>query len=189
MLNLHQPASRPTTDDVGLLLSQAESSAIEIASGRLLAGRPPAWTLPRRLHRRSPGTKHPLRRGFNRMPEQLRQKIYFGRRARRARHTGRPDLYRTHAPQQRNERCVFHQLLAASAVSVVVKCTCCRRLRCDVIQSAAHGVRAGRASPTCLPDSHVQKCVLPPQRCLILRRSNPSAGYIRYFVRATRRDC
>ena len=46
-------------------------SAIEIASGRLLAGRPPAWTLPRRPHRRSPGAKRPLRRGFNRMPEQL----------------------------------------------------------------------------------------------------------------------
>jgi len=64
-----QPASRPTTDDVGLLLSQAESSAIEIASGRLLAGRPPAWTLPRRPPMRSPGAKRPLRRGFNRMPE------------------------------------------------------------------------------------------------------------------------
>jgi hypothetical protein len=47
------------------------SSAIEIASGRLFAGRPPAWTLPRRPHRRSPGAKRPLRRGFNRMPEQL----------------------------------------------------------------------------------------------------------------------
>ncbi len=60
MLNLHQPASRPTTDDVGLLLSQAESSAIEIASGRLFAGRPPAWTLPRRPPMRSPGAKRPL---------------------------------------------------------------------------------------------------------------------------------
>jgi hypothetical protein len=46
-------------------------SAIEIASGRLFAGRPPAWTLPRRPHRRSPGAKRPLRRGFNRTPEQL----------------------------------------------------------------------------------------------------------------------
>jgi len=45
------------------------SSAIEIAPGRLFAGRPPAWTLPRRPHRRSPGAKRPLRRGFNRMPE------------------------------------------------------------------------------------------------------------------------
>ena len=44
-------------------------SAIEIASGRLFAGRPPAWTLPRRPHRRSPGAKRPLRRGFNRVPE------------------------------------------------------------------------------------------------------------------------
>ena len=48
-------------------------SAIEIASGKLLAGRPPAWTLPQRPHRRSPGAKRPLRRGFNRMPEQLPQ--------------------------------------------------------------------------------------------------------------------
>jgi hypothetical protein len=46
-----------------------QRSAIEIASGRLFAGRPPAWTLPRRPHRRSPGAKRPLRRGFNRMPE------------------------------------------------------------------------------------------------------------------------
>jgi hypothetical protein len=46
-------------------------SAIEIASGRLFAGRPPAWTPPRRPHRRSPGAKRPLRRGFNRTPEQL----------------------------------------------------------------------------------------------------------------------
>ncbi len=45
------------------------SSAIEIASGRLFAGRPPAWTLPRQPHRRSPGAKRPLRRGFNRVPE------------------------------------------------------------------------------------------------------------------------
>ena len=49
----------------------AGRSAIEIASGRLFAGRPPAWTPPRRPHRRSPGAKRPLRRGFNRMPEQL----------------------------------------------------------------------------------------------------------------------
>jgi len=41
-------------------------SAIEIASGRLFAGRPPAWTLPQRPHRRSPGAKRPHRRGFNR---------------------------------------------------------------------------------------------------------------------------
>jgi len=53
-------------------------SAIEIASGRLLAGRPPAWTLPRRPHRRSPGAKRPLRRGFNRMPEQLRSQTIYG---------------------------------------------------------------------------------------------------------------
>ena len=46
-----------------------QRSAIEIASGRLFAGRPPAWTLPRRPHRRSPGAKRPLRRGFNRVPE------------------------------------------------------------------------------------------------------------------------
>ena len=72
--------------------------------------------------------------------------------------------------------------------AAAVKWTCCRRPGGDVIQSAAHGVRAGRALPTCLLDSHVQKCVLPPQRCLILRHSNPSAGYIRYFVRATCRD-
>ena len=45
------------------------SSAIEIASGRLFAGRPPAWTLPQRPHRRSPSAKRPLRRGFNRVPE------------------------------------------------------------------------------------------------------------------------
>jgi hypothetical protein len=51
--------------------SAAWRSAIEIASGRLFAGRPPAWTLPRRPHRRSPGAKRPLRRGFNRTPEQL----------------------------------------------------------------------------------------------------------------------
>jgi hypothetical protein len=51
--------------------SVAWRSAIEIASGRLFAGRPPAWTLPRRPHRRSPGAKRPLRRGFNRTPEQL----------------------------------------------------------------------------------------------------------------------
>jgi hypothetical protein len=50
------------------------SSAIEIASGRLFAGRPPAWTLPRRPHRRSPGAKRPLRRGCNRMPERLPQR-------------------------------------------------------------------------------------------------------------------
>jgi len=50
-------------------------SAIEIASGRLFAGRPPAWTLPRRSQRRSPGAKRPLRRGFNRMPEQLRWEL------------------------------------------------------------------------------------------------------------------
>jgi hypothetical protein len=50
-------------------------SAIEIASGRLFAGRPPAWTLPRRPHRRSPGAKRPLRRGFNRTPEQQRQEV------------------------------------------------------------------------------------------------------------------
>jgi len=52
--------------------SAAWRSAIEIASGRLFAGRPPAWTLPRRPPRRSPGAKRPLRRGFNRTPEQLR---------------------------------------------------------------------------------------------------------------------
>ncbi len=51
--------------------SRLLSSAIEIASRRLFAGRPPAWTLPRRPHRRSPGAKRPLRRGFNRTPEQL----------------------------------------------------------------------------------------------------------------------
>ena len=50
----------------------AGRSAIEIASGRLFAGRPPAWTPPRRPPRRSPGARRPLRRGFNRMPEQLR---------------------------------------------------------------------------------------------------------------------
>jgi hypothetical protein len=54
-----------------VLGSRLLSSAIEIASGRLFAGRPPAWTLPRRPHRRSPGAKRPLRRGFNRTPEQL----------------------------------------------------------------------------------------------------------------------
>ena len=42
-------------------------SAIEIASGKLFAGRPPAWTLPRRPHRRSPGAKRPLRRGLWRL--------------------------------------------------------------------------------------------------------------------------
>jgi len=54
-----------------VLGSRLLSSAIEIASGRLFAGRPPAWTLPRRPHRRLPGAKRPLRRGFNRTPEQL----------------------------------------------------------------------------------------------------------------------
>jgi len=54
-----------------VLGSRLLSSAIEIASRRLFAGRPPAWTLPRRPHRRSPGAKRPLRRGFNRTPEQL----------------------------------------------------------------------------------------------------------------------
>jgi hypothetical protein len=53
----------------------AGRSAIEIASGRLFAGRPPAWTLPRRPHRRSPGAKRPLRRGFNRTPEQQRPEV------------------------------------------------------------------------------------------------------------------
>ena len=42
-------------------------SAIEIAPGRLFAGRPPAWTLPQRPHRRSPGAKRPLRRGLWRL--------------------------------------------------------------------------------------------------------------------------
>ena len=53
----------------------AGRSAIEIASGRLFAGRPPAWTPPRRPHRRSPGAKRPLRRGFNRTPEQQRPEV------------------------------------------------------------------------------------------------------------------
>ena len=47
--------------------SAAWRSAIEIAPGRLFAGRPPAWTLPRRPHRRSPGAKRPLRRGLWRL--------------------------------------------------------------------------------------------------------------------------
>ncbi len=47
-------------------------------------GRPPAWTLPRRLRRRSPGAKArnpdcgPLRRGFNRPSEQVREKSNSG---------------------------------------------------------------------------------------------------------------
>jgi len=53
----------------------AGRSAIEIASGRLFAGRPPAWTPPRRPPMRSPGAKRPLRRGFNRTPEQQRQEV------------------------------------------------------------------------------------------------------------------
>ena len=61
-----------------VLGSRLLSSAIEIASGRLFAGRPPAWTLPRRPPGRSPGAKRPLRRGFNRMPEQLRKHNKFG---------------------------------------------------------------------------------------------------------------
>jgi len=91
-------------------------------------------------------------------------------------------------PQRRTTATQRVQWSLPFAASAAAKWTFCRRLRCDVIQSAAHGVRAGRASPTCLPDSHVQKCVLPPQRCLILRRSNPSAGYTPYPVPATRRD-
>ena len=53
----------------------AGRSAIEIASGRLFAGRSPAWTPPRRPHRRSPGAKRPLRRGFNHTPEQQRPEV------------------------------------------------------------------------------------------------------------------
>ena len=67
-----QPSTFPRSTLNVRNYSAAWRSAIEIASGRLFAGRPPAWTLPRRPPRRSPGAKRPLRRGFNRTPEQLR---------------------------------------------------------------------------------------------------------------------
>jgi len=64
-------------------------SARAIASGRLVAGRPPAWTPPRRPLRRSPGARRPLRRGFNRMPEQQRPEVTTAWRSARAIASGR----------------------------------------------------------------------------------------------------
>ncbi len=192
-------------------VTTAWRSARAIASGRLFAGRPPAWTPPRR----PPGARRPLRRGFNRMPEQPGvQRVQSplegfspGVHLRGGRHgdrlCGRPApgslsgavstaclSWQTRlVPQRRTTATQRVQWSLPFAASAAAKWTFCRRLRCDVIQSATHDVRGDRASPTCLPDSHAQKCVPPARRCLVLRRSNPSAGYIRYFVRATRRDC
>jgi hypothetical protein len=80
---------RITSERVEVTPQAAWRSAIEIASGRLFAGRPPAWTPPRRPHRRSPGARRPLRRGFNRMPEQQRQEVTTAWRSARAIASGR----------------------------------------------------------------------------------------------------